>query len=74
MKRSVEILERKKVRPTANRILVLEALLDTAHPVSLMELDDIIQTMDKSSVFRVLNVFLEADVVHGIEDGSGSLK
>lgn len=74
MKRSVEILERKKVRPTANRILVLEALLDTAHPVSLMELDEIIQTMDKSSVFRVLNVFLEADVVHGIEDGSGSLK
>ncbi len=74
MKDAAEIMERKGVKPTSNRILVLNALLQAAHPVSLSELDAIIQTMDRSSIFRALGVFLGADIVHGIEDGSGSLK
>lgn len=74
MKDAAEIMERKGVKPTSNRILVLNALLRAEHPVSLTELDAIIQTMDKSSIFRALGVFLDGDIVHGIEDGSGSLK
>ena len=33
-----------------------------------------IMTMDKSSIFRVLNLFVEHHIVHVIEDGSGTLK
>lgn len=68
------ILERKGVRPTANRILILRTMLAADHPVSLPELEDIMETMDKSSIFRVLNVFVKHHVAHEIEDGSGVMK
>ena len=58
------ILERKGVRPTANRILILRTMLAADHPVSLPELEDIMETMDKSSIFRVLNVFVKHHVAH----------
>lgn len=74
MKEAEEILERKGVRATANRIIVLDALMKEHHPVSLIQLEETIDTMDRSSIFRALTLFLENDIVHGIEDGSGSLK
>ena len=69
-----EALEKKGVKPTANRILVLRAMIAAGRPVSLTELETIMETMDKSSIFRVLNLFVERHVVHAIEDGSGSVK
>ena len=68
-----ESLELKGVKPTANRILVLKALKEQACPVSLTDLEDILATMDKSSIFRVLTLFLEHDIVHSFEDGRGIL-
>lgn len=70
----LEILKSKGVKATSNRILVLDALKAQNSPVSLIELEDYLQTVDKSSIFRVLSLFLEKEVVHGIDDGSGSLK
>lgn len=74
MKEAENLLESRGVKPTSNRIIVLDTLLHADHPVSLNDLEGIIQTMDKSSIFRALSVFLSSDIVHGIEDGSGSLK
>ncbi|MCM1041337.1 MAG: transcriptional repressor [Bacteroides sp.] len=74
MKDGKQILEHKHIKLTPNRILVLDALLKVEHPVSMIDLDAIIQTMDRSSIFRVLNLFHEHDIVHSIEDGSGILK
>lgn len=73
-KSEIRILEKKGVKPTANRILVLRALLAAACPVSLPELEEVLERMDKSSIFRVLGLFLEHRVVHTIDDGSGALK
>lgn len=67
-------LESRKIKPTANRILVLRTLAHSSHPVSIADLEDKIVTLDKSSIFRALTLFLEHDLVHAIEDGSGSLK
>lgn len=67
-------LTKKGVKPTANRILVLKALHDTPRPLGLMELEAQLHPLDKSSIFRVLTLFLEHQLVHAIEDGSGSLK
>ena len=67
-------LELKGVKPTANRILVLKALKEQACPVSLTDLEDILATMDKSSIFRVLTLFLEHDIVHSFEDGLQSVR
>ena len=68
------ILEKKGVKPTANRILTLRTIMAKTCPVSLPELETTLYPMDKSSIFRVLNVFVKHHVVHAIEDGSGILK
>ena len=66
-------LEAKGIKPTANRILVLKTLASEHHPQSLSSLEHKMLTMDKSSIFRVLTLFLEHDVVHAFEDGRGIL-
>ena len=69
------LLQDKGVKPTANRILVMRELMQATRPVNMADLEKSIgYTMDKASVFRVLELFAEKDVVHVIEDGSRSLK
>lgn len=63
-----EILSKKGVKPTANRVLILRSLLTVEHPISLSEMEELIPTMDKSSIFRTLNLFLEHHVTHQIDD------
>lgn len=67
MKEINDILESHGVRVTPNRILVLRALVDSANPLTMSELEDCIGTMDKSSIFRALVVFREHHLVHCIE-------
>ena len=66
-------LESKGIRPTANRILVMKTLMGEQNPQSLSNLERKMVTMDKSSIFRTLTLFLEHDVVHAFEDGRGVL-
>ena len=68
------ILERRGVKPTSNRLLVLRAMFKASRPVSLSELETELDTVDKSSIFRVLTLFVSHHVVHAIEDGSGTMK
>ena len=67
----IQKLEAKGIKPTANRILVMKALKSDSHPQSLSMLERKMVTMDKSSIFRVLTLFLKHDVVHAFEDGRG---
>lgn len=70
-----DILNGKGIKPTPNRILVMKELLKAPHPVNLADLEASLEfSMDKASIFRVLELFAEKDVVHEIEDGSRSLK
>lgn len=72
--RSIEVLEKKGVRVTAIRILVMEALLASSRPMSLSNLETVLDTVDKSSIFRTLEVFEKHHAVHSIDDGTGSIK
>ncbi|MCM1347821.1 MAG: transcriptional repressor [Firmicutes bacterium] len=69
-----QILEQANIKPTANRILVVRELMQSPHPLSLIELEERIDSIDKSSVFRVLNILLEHHAVHAVEDGRGIAK
>lgn len=69
-----DFLRRGGVKATSNRILVARTLLGASAPMSLAELDEAIGTMDRSSIFRVLNLLLEHGLVHGLEDGRGIAK
>lgn len=68
------ILTNKDIKPTANRILVLKELMKSTHPVNLADLEATLAPMDKASIFRVLKLFSEKDIIHVIEDGSRSMK
>lgn len=69
------ILSRYGIKPTANRILVMRELMKTSRPISLADLEKFLGfSMDKASIFRVLELFREKEMVHVIEDGSRSLK
>lgn len=53
-----DILTRKEVKPTSNRILVMRELIKASHPVSLADLEISLGfSMDKASIFRVLELF-----------------
>lgn len=71
---SVKLLEHHGVRPTSNRILVAKALETAQRPLSLMELETRIKTIDKSGIFRALTLFREHHMVHVIEDGGDGVR
>jgi len=70
-----KLLESKEIKPTSNRILIIRELMKSTNPVNLADLEILLGfTLDKASIFRVLELFTKKDVVHVIEDGSRSLK
>lgn len=72
--RTIELMKRAEVKPTANRITVLRALLSADFPLSLIELENDLETLDRSSISRALAVLLEHGVIHSVEDGRGVTK
>ena len=66
-------LAQRGIRPTAVRLLVAKALATDECALSLTDLEARLGTVDKSSIFRVLTLFLEHDIVHAFEDGKGAL-
>lgn len=73
-KEIIEILEHAQIRPTSNRILVYDAIADITDTFSLADVEEKADTLDKSSIFRVLCLFLEHGLIHSVDDGSGSQK
>lgn len=67
----IERLEHKGVKATPNRILIYKALHDSGSPLSLADMEDKLLSIDKSSIFRVLTLFVENDVAHSFSDGRG---
>ena len=68
------ILEERGIKPTSNRILILRTLLSTDEMLSVTDIEDILESVDKSTVFRTITLFQQAGLVHFIDDGTGSLK
>ena len=70
----IDILAKRDIQPTAIRILVSQAMMQANRTVSLLDLENILDTVDKSSIFRTLTLFLSNHLAHSIDDGTGSLK
>lgn len=67
-------MEQCGVKPTALRLLIARELGGARHPLSVSELEDRLQTVDKSTIFRTLTLFLAHHLIHGMEDGGGVVK
>lgn len=70
----VEILEQHDVKPTANRLLVLGVLCGADNPLSLKEIEDRVESIDKSGVFRTLTLFREHHLIHVIEGAENGVR
>ena len=64
----------RDIRPTAIRVLVLRTLLEMKQAMSVSDLEAQLDTVDKSTIFRTLTLFLSHHLIHGVDDGSGTLK
>ncbi len=67
-------LQNHDVRPTAVRILIWKTIqhLDYAFPMAVIE--GLLPTVDRSTIFRALTLFVEHDLLHPLDDGSGEKK
>lgn len=64
-----QIIQDAGLRPTANRLVVLEALLKSDNPLSHQELLNALsstQEFDRVTLYRVLDWLLEHDIVHKV--------
>ena len=68
------LLEEHGVKATPNRLLVAKALAGAGRPLSLMELEAQLETIDKSAIFRALGAFKEAHLVHVLEDSGDGVR
>lgn len=71
-------LERKLldrgVKPTAVRLLIFKAMVEYQQAFSLLDLELVLDTVDKSTISRTITLFHNHLVIHSIDDGSGSMK
>lgn len=65
----LDILNKRKIKPTAIRLLVLKAMMEFERAFSLLDLENYLDTVDKSTVSRTINLFLDHHLIHCIDDG-----
>lgn len=69
-----QLLLHRGIRPTALRQLILRTMLEADIALSLSDLEILLETVDKSTIFRTLILFHNHHLVHIVEDGSGHTK
>ncbi|MDR2472613.1 MAG: transcriptional repressor [Tannerella sp.] len=67
-------LEESGVNPTAVRLLVFRSMNSFSRMFSLADLEDDLDTVDKSTLSRTIRLFIQHKLIHSIDDGSGSVK
>ena len=68
----VALMQEHGVKPTANRILILRALLEAERPLSMTEIETALESVDKSIISRNLSTFREARLLHVLADGEST--
>jgi Fur family ferric uptake transcriptional regulator len=70
----IQRLEARGIKPTAIRLLVFRAMLEHPQAFSLMDMENKLDTVDKSTLSRTISLFRKKLLIHSIDDGSGSIK
>ncbi len=73
-KNTVDKLNRRNIKPTAMRELVLKVLTDQNSALSLADLERKFEKADKVTLYRTLKTFEGNKLIHSIDDGTGSIK
>ena len=62
-------LVRRDIKPTAIRLLVIKEMMQAERAVSLLDLETLLDTVDKSTISRTIALFLSHHLIHSIDDG-----
>jgi Fur family ferric uptake transcriptional regulator len=74
MKTIEELLESKKIRITAMRLLIYKFLAEKKVAVTLSDTENAFVKADRTTLYRTIKTFVENDIVHQIDDGTGTIK
>ena len=70
----IEMLQERRVKPTAMRQLVLQCLIGSNEALTLRQIEEKLIEADRSTIFRTLTLFEQQHLIHSINDGSGSTR
>ena len=63
-----QLLQHKKIQPTAMRLLTLEYLLEQQAAVSLADIEDHFYKADRVTLYRTLKTFEQKGMIHAIQE------
>jgi len=69
-----DVLKKHHVKPTAMRQLILHYLLESDKAVSLTDIENHFEQSERTTLFRTLKTFVSKEIVHKIDDGTGTSK
>ncbi|MFB9052365.1 Fur family transcriptional regulator [Formosa undariae] len=67
-------LESKSIRVTAMRILICDFLSEKQEAVTLSDIENAFDKVDRTTLYRTIKTFEEKEIVHQIDDGTGVTK
>ncbi|WP_282039294.1 Fur family transcriptional regulator [Saccharicrinis aurantiacus] len=67
-------LYQRNIKPTAMRKLVYEVLDKNKKALSLHEIEQQFDNVERSTIFRTLKTFQEKLLIHSVDDGTGAVK
>lgn len=67
-------LKQRNIKPTAMRELVYEVLDKNKKALSLYEIEQQFDNVERSTIFRTLKTFQDNFLIHSIDDGTGAVK
>lgn len=70
----IQKLKYRNIKPTAIRLLILKTMTESDNALSMSDIESKVDTLDKSTISRTINLFLNHKLVHSIDDGSGAIK
>ncbi len=69
-----QILESKNIRVTVMRLLIFKFLAEKQVAVSLSNIENAFEKVDRTTLYRTVKTFVENAIVHQIDDGTGITK
>lgn len=67
-------LHKAGVNRTPVRYLIFKLLTEATSPLSAKEIEQELESVDRSTIGRTLSLFHDRDLVHAIDDGSGAVR
>lgn len=74
MKTIENLLEANGIRVTAIRLLVYKLLAEKKAPLSLSRIENALDSVDRTTLYRTIKTFEVHKILHQIDDGTGVAK